>query len=70
MKFIKRNYKYLIICLFVLFLYVIFFYERFSFDTIWNYGFSHVIRIGKVPYRDFNLISMPYILLLGVFYYL
>lgn len=59
MKFIKRNYKYLIIFLFVLFLYVIFFYERCSFDTIWNYGFSHAIRIGEVPYRDFNLISTP-----------
>lgn len=59
MNFIKKNYKYLIIFIAFLFLYVCFFYENCSFDVIWNYGFAHAIRMGEVPYLDFNVISTP-----------
>ena len=29
-------------------------------DEVWNYGFSYAIRLGEVPYRDFNLILPPF----------
>lgn len=29
-------------------------------DEIWNYGFSHNISIGLVPYKDFNMIITPF----------
>ncbi|MBR3211276.1 MAG: hypothetical protein IKF71_05020 [Bacilli bacterium] len=28
-------------------------------DEIWNYGFSYAIRLGEVPYRDFNMVITP-----------
>ena len=30
-----------------------------SIDEVWNYGFSHNISLGLVPYRDFNMILTP-----------
>ncbi len=70
MAFLKKNYYYFLIFFVFLFLSVVFFYENCSFDVIWNYGFSHAIRIGKVPYRDFNIISTPlypFIMSIGLF---
>lgn len=29
------------------------------YDFIWNYGFSHAIKMGEIPYLDFNTISTP-----------
>ena len=31
-----------------------------NYDCIWNYGFSYNISIGKIPYRDFNMIISPF----------
>ena len=28
-------------------------------DEVWNYGFSYAIRIGEVPYKDFNMVITP-----------
>ena len=35
-------------------------YYNFSGDTLYNYGFSYAIRMGEVPYRDFNMIIPPF----------
>lgn len=70
MKFIKKYYKYFI--MFFFFLLVLLFFGYNNTDNIWNYGFSHAIRIGEVPYRDFNLISTPlysFIMSIGLFVY-
>ena len=29
-------------------------------DEIWNYGFSYAIRLGEIPYRDFNMVLPPF----------
>ena len=28
-------------------------------DVTWNYGMSHAIRIGEIPYKDFNFLIPP-----------
>ena len=33
-------------------------------DEIWNYGFSYNIAKGAIPYKDFNMIVMPFYSLL------
>ena len=41
-------------------------------DVIWNYAFSHAIRIGEIPYNDFNMVSTPlfsFITSIGLFIY-
>lgn len=30
-------------------------------DEIWNYGFSYAIRLGEIPYRDFNMVLPPFL---------
>ncbi len=70
MEIIKKNYKYLL--LFIFFISVLIFFGFNNMDNIWNYGFSHAIRIGEVPYKDFNIISTPlfsFIMSLGLFIY-
>ena len=55
-KYIK--YIYLI----VLFIFIILFNLLFvpnNLDEIWNYGFSYAIRIGEIPYKDFNMVITP-----------
>lgn len=54
---LKRNYKYSLFFLFFLSILIIF--GNNGNDTIWNYGMAHAIRIGEIPYRDFNIISTP-----------
>ena len=29
-------------------------------DELWNYGFSYNIAKGAIPYRDFNMVVMPF----------
>lgn len=72
MEFIKNNFKYLVLFVFFLLIYVVLCYVNTSYDVIWEYGFSHAIRIGEVPYRDFNTISTPlyiFLMSLGLFIY-
>lgn len=66
MKALARSYKYIL--LFIFFLLVLLLFG--NVDIIWNYGFSHAIRIGEVPYKDFNMISTPlyaFLLSIGLF---
>lgn len=41
-------------------------------DNIWNYGVSHALRMGELPYRDYNSITTPlyqFIMSSGLFLY-
>ena len=29
-------------------------------DELWNYGFSLAIRMGEIPYNDFNMVVPPF----------
>lgn len=65
---IKKYYKYILLFLFFLFILIVF--SNNGNDTIWNYGMAHAIRMGEVPYKDFNIISTPlypFILSIGLF---
>ena len=61
MKEAKKNIlnisKYII--LFIIFFIFFLFFSTGDADVIWNYGFSHAIRIGEIPYKDFNMIITP-----------
>lgn len=61
MKEAKKNIlnisKYII--LFIIFFSFFLFFSTGDADVIWNYGFSHAIRIGEIPYKDFNMIITP-----------
>ena len=37
-----------------------YFISNLSLDEIWNYGFSYNIAKGAIPYRDFNIVVMPF----------
>ena len=68
MGFIKKNYKYLL--LFLFFLISLIFFGFNNTDIIWNYGMAHAIRIGEIPYKDFNIITTPlypFIMSIGLF---
>ena len=69
-KFIKKNWYYFVLFVFVFLFYYLFFSFGTRGDSINNYGFSHAIRMGEVPYRDFNMVSTPlyaFIMSLGLF---
>lgn len=51
--------KYFMIFGFFLFLFSVLCSDLTLYDFIWNYGFSHAIRMGEIPYLDFNMISTP-----------
>ena len=59
MEFIKRNIKYIL--LFIFFVCILSFvcFENTSFDFLWSYGFSHALKMGEIPYKDFNTIATP-----------
>ncbi|MBP5679019.1 MAG: hypothetical protein J6X28_04250 [Bacilli bacterium] len=57
MKYLKKYYHYYL-C-FLLFFFGILFLGYNNTDNIWNYGMAHAIRIGEIPYRDFNIITTP-----------
>jgi len=66
----SNKFVFLFLFLFFLSLYTFFFYDNSSYDFVWNYGFSHAIRMGEIPYIDFNMISTPlynFIMSLGLF---
>lgn len=58
-KNILTFFKYLSCFLFFLLLFTVICNDLVPYDFIWNYGFSHAIRIGEIPYLDFNTISTP-----------
>ena len=72
MDFIRHNGKYFILFFLFLFFYIVFFHQNCSYDVLWNYGFSHAIRMGEIPYVDFNTVSTPfysYLMSIGLFLY-
>ncbi len=54
---IKKYYKYYLFFLF--FFLGLVFWGYNNADTIWNYGMAHAIRMGEIPYKDFNIITTP-----------
>ena len=67
----KKYIKYIVI--FFIFLYCLLIpYNMFFGDSIINYGFSYALRMGEVPYKDFNMVIppfSPFIYLLPLFIY-
>ena len=59
MNFIKKNYKYLFIFIYVFLIYYLINFPSTFRDPLSHYGFSHAIINGEIPYLDFNLISTP-----------
>ena len=71
MKVIKKYGIYFFIFLFFILLLSVICFEKTSFDFLWSYGFSHAIRMGEIPYLDFNTISTPlYIIFMSLFLFI
>lgn len=58
-KFLKDNFKYVIVFLLVIAIYEVFGFGINYGDPLSNYGFSYAIAKGQIPYLDFNTISTP-----------
>ena len=72
MEFLKKNYSVILFFFFCCFVVFFLLYLDNTYDALWEYGMSHAIRMGEVPYRDFNTVSTPlYIVLFstGLFIY-
>ncbi len=61
LKKIKENYKYIFAFLLftLLFSIINIFLAADNSDQIWEYGFSHNIALGMIPYKDFNMVTLP-----------
>ncbi len=59
MEFIKKNYKYILFFIFLCFISYFLVYSEYSYDTTWEYGMSHAITMGQLPYKDFTLVTTP-----------
>ena len=59
MKYIINNKRLIFIFVFSLLVYEFFAFSNNNNDPIAMYAFSHAIRMGEVPYLDFNIISTP-----------
>lgn len=59
-KYLTKKNIFLAIALFFIFLIWNLILVPVNLDEIWNYGFSHNIYSGLVPYRDFNMIITPF----------
>lgn len=59
---IKKYYKKIIlgVFLFSVFLGWNLILDPVNLDEIWNYGFSHNIYMGLIPYKDFNMVITPF----------
>lgn len=58
-SFFKNNRNIIFIFIFTLLIYMFLGFYINNGDPTANYGFSHAILRGEVPYRDFNIISTP-----------
>ena len=56
-KILKENNS--LFLMFVFFLLTLLFFNTSNADTVWNYGMAHAIKIGEIPYKDFNIITTP-----------
>ena len=69
-KFIKKNYHYFLVFIFVYLIYSVLIFPNNYGDPINNYGFSYAITRGLLPYIDFNTISTPlysFVMSIGLF---
>ena len=60
------------ILLFIFFFVILLLFGQNNTDNIWNYGVSHALRMGELPYRDYNSITTPlyqFIMSIGLFIY-
>ena len=58
--------------LFIFFLVILLLFGQNNTDNIWNYGVSHALRMGELPYLDYNSITTPlyqFIMSIGLFIY-
>jgi len=58
MKRLKKLFPFIILYI-VIFLFNVFLVDN-NMDEIWNYGFSLAIRMGEVPYNDYNMVILPF----------
>ncbi len=64
--FIKNNYLYLVVFIFVLTINIV---GMLTLDEVWNYGFAVNIYRGLVPYKDFNMVIPPlYPFIMSIFF--
>ena len=64
----KKIIKYILLLFF--FIFILFLFGNNNTDNIWNYGVSHALRMGELPYRDYNSITTPlyqFIMSIGLF---
>lgn len=64
MEFIKKNYSVFLFFFFMIFLLFFLLSDSVSLDPLTEYGMSHAIRMGEIPYKDFNTVSTPLFILL------
>lgn len=59
---LDKRYKSLALIIFLFLLFLLFNLILFptNLDEIWNYGFSHNLYSGLIPYKDFNMIITPF----------
>lgn len=59
---LDKSYKSLILIIFLFLLFLLFNLTLLptNLDEIWNYGFSHNLYSGLIPYKDFNMIITPF----------
>ena len=67
---LDKRYKSLILIIFLFLLFLLFNLTLLptNLDEIWNYGFSHNLYSGLIPYKDFNMVITsfyPFIMSLG-----
>ncbi len=58
MKKLKKIIPYIFLFIFIIL--VNMFLVHNNMDEIWNYGFSLAIRMGEIPYNDFNMVVPPF----------
>ena len=59
---LDKRYKSLILIIFLFLLFLLFNLTLLptNLDEIWNYGFSHNLYSGLIPYKDFNMVITPF----------
>ena len=59
---LDKSYKSLILIIFLFLLFLLFNLTLLptNLDEIWNYGFSHNLYSGLIPYKDFNMVITPF----------
>lgn len=72
-SFIRDNYKSIIkfiVLFFFFFFFLVFCYNIYQGDSVWNYGFSYALLRGEIPYLNFNMVVplfSPFLYSLGLY---